>query len=60
MIHCNVLVIIIVMALKLVRQTQTLFSIFKKKIAPIQTTDYKSPEDLFHTLSTFESQLTHL
>lgn len=37
-----------------------LFSIFKKKIDPLQVSDYKTPEQLFTSLYTFETGLSEL
>ena len=37
-----------------------LFSIFKKKVDPLQVSDYKTPEQLFTSLYTFESGLSDL
>lgn len=48
------------MAFNWTSQARNLFSIFKKKVIPIQTNDYKTPEDLFRSLTAFESQLSPL
>lgn len=37
-----------------------LFSIFKKKVDPLQVSDYKTPEKLFTSLYTFETGLSEL
>lgn len=37
-----------------------LFSIFKKKVDPLQVSDYKTPEQLFTSLYAFETGLSEL
>lgn len=47
------------MALKLALARMP-FSAFKKKLAPLQTQDYRTPEDLYRSLASFEAHLLPL
>jgi hypothetical protein len=48
------------MAQRLATPTRALFSLFKKKLQPVHTAEYKTPEALYSSLAQFESGLTEL